>query len=228
MRLTPREQDKLMLHLAGSLAKERLSKGLKLNYPEAIALISSELIEKARAGSSVAELMSEGRKILSKNDVLSGVAEMIDEIQVEALFADGTKLVTVHNPIETSDELIPGEFLIDDGEIEINAGKEKVALVVKNTADRPVQVGSHYHFFETNKMLAFDRKASFGMRLDIPSGTAVRFEPGEAKEVVLTAIGGTREGFGLNGLTNGAMDDESVKNRALKTAEERGFKGELA
>ncbi len=228
MRLTPREQDKLMLHLAGSLAKERLSKGLKLNYPEAIALISSELIEKARAGSSVAELMSEGRKILSKNDVLSGVAEMIDEIQVEALFADGTKLVTVHNPIETSDELIPGEFLIDDGEIEINAGKEKVALVVKNTADRPVQVGSHYHFFETNKMLAFDRKASFGMRLDIPSGTAVRFEPGEAKEIVLTAIGGTREGFGLNGLTNGAMDDESVKNRALKTAKERGFKGELA
>ncbi len=227
MRLTPREQDKLMLHLAGSLAKERLSKGLKLNYPEAIALISSELIEKARAGSSVAELMSEGRKILSKNDVLSGVAEMIDEIQVEALFADGTKLVTVHNPIETSDELIPGEFLIDDGEIEINAGKEKVALVVKNTADRPVQVGSHYHFFETNKMLAFDRKASFGMRLDIPSGTAVRFEPGEAKEIVLTAIGGTREGFGLNGLTNGAMDDESVKNAALKMAEELGFKGEL-
>ncbi len=225
MRLTPREQDKLMLYLAGMLAKERKNKGLKLNYPEAVALISSELVEKAREGSSVSELMSYGRKILKKDDVLAGVAEMIDEIQVEAMFLDGTKLVTVHNPIETTDVIIPGEILVDDGEIELNYGKEKLNIIVKNTADRPIQVGSHYHFFETNKMLSFDRRASFGMRLDIPSGTAIRFEPGEAKEIMLTKIGGTREGYGLNGLTNGLMDDEKVKENAIKLAKELGFKG---
>ena len=125
MRLTPREQDKLMLHLAGTLAKERKKKAFGTNYPEAIALISSELMEKAREGASVSELMSYGRRILSKDDVLAGVAEMIDEIQVEALFPDGTKLVTVHNPIETKRGIIPGEVIVDEGEIEINAGKEK-------------------------------------------------------------------------------------------------------
>ncbi len=225
MRLTPREQDKLMLYLAGSLAKERKEKGLKLNYTESIAYISSELIEKAREGSSVAQLMSYGRTILTKEDVLPGIAEMIDEIQVEATFLDGTKLVTVHNPIEVTDELIPGEIFTDEGEIEINTFGEKCSVIVKNTADRPVQVGSHYHFFEVNKELEFDRKMSYGKRLDIPSGTAVRFEPGEAKEVVLTDIGGERIGFGLNGLTQGKMDDNNVREEAFDRAKELGFKG---
>lgn len=225
MRLTPREQDKLMLYLAGTVAKERRSKGLKLNYPEAIALISSEIIEKAREGYNVSELMSYGRKILGADDVLSGVAEMIEEIQVEANFLDGTKLVTVHNPIETRDEFIPGEYFIDDGEIELNAGTAKCEITVQNTADRPVQVGSHFHFFEVNKELSFDRRAAFGMRLDIPSGTATRFEPGEEKSVMLTAISGERQGFGLNGITSGAMDDEAVKNSAFDTAAKFGFKG---
>ncbi len=223
MRLIPREQDKLMLYLAGTLARERKEKGLQLNYPEAVALISSELVEKAREGASVSELMSYGRKILTKDDVLPGIAEMIDEIQVEASFLDGTKLVTVHNPIETTDTMIPGEILVEDGEIEINAGKDKKSILIRNTADRPIQVGSHYHFFETNKMLSFDRKASFGMRLDIPSGTAVRFEPGEEKEVCLTAIGGQRIGFGLNGLTNGRMDDKEVRDKAMEKARMLGF-----
>ncbi|MFI3226964.1 MAG: urease subunit gamma [Clostridia bacterium] len=225
MRLTPREQDKLMLFLAGTVAKERKSKGIKLNYPEAIALISSEIVEKAREGADVCDLMSYGRKILTKDDVLSGVAEMIEEIQVEANFLDGTKLVTIHNPIETTDEFIPGEYFIDDGEIELNAGTEKCEISVQNTADRPVQVGSHFHFFEVNSKLSFDRKASFGMRLDIPSGTATRFEPGEAKIVTLTAISGERKGFGLNGLTDGAFDDENVKNKAFEKACALGFKG---
>ena len=100
MRLTPKEQEKLLLHLAGSLAKERKERGLKLNYPEAVAYISSELMEMARDGKEVTELMQLGTRILSKDDVMEGVADMIHEIQVEATFPDGTKLVTVHNPIQ--------------------------------------------------------------------------------------------------------------------------------
>ncbi len=100
MRLNPKEQEKLMLHMAGMLAKERMERGLKLNYVESVAYISSELLELARDGKTVAELMSIGRKILSKDDVMEGVAELVHEVQVEATFPDGTKLVTVHNPIQ--------------------------------------------------------------------------------------------------------------------------------
>lgn len=225
MHLTPREQERLMTHYAGQLAKERKARGLKLNYPEAIALITSELLEMARDGLSVTELMSAGRKILTAKDVMDGVPEMISEIQLEATFPDGTKLVTVHEPIIPENKLIPGEILTEEGEIIINEGRESVPLTVANTADRPVQVGSHFHFFEVNKALEFDREAAFGMRLDIPAGTAVRFEPGEQKEVMLVPIGGNRIGGGLNSLTDGSMDDGNVKAAAIKKAAEAGFKG---
>ncbi len=99
MHLSPKESEKLMLHLAGELAKKRKARGLKLNYPEAIALISAELLEAARDGQTVTELMRQGARILSREDVMEGVAEMIHEIQIESTFPDGTKLVTVHNPI---------------------------------------------------------------------------------------------------------------------------------
>lgn len=214
-----------MTHYAGQLAKERKARGLKLNYPEAIALITSELLEMARDGLSVTELMSAGRKILTVADVMEGVPEMISEIQLEATFPDGTKLVTVHEPIIPDNKLIPGEVITDEGDIIINEGKNAVPLTVSNTADRPVQVGSHFHFFEVNKTLEFDRAAAFGMRLDIPAGTAVRFEPGESKQVMLIPIGGRRIGGGLNSLTSGSMDDERVKSDAIKKAAEAGFKG---
>lgn len=225
MHLTPREQERLMTHYAGQLAKERKSRGLKLNYPEAIALITSELLELARDGLPVTELMSAGRKILTAADVMDGVPEMISEIQFEATFPDGTKLVTVHEPIIPDNKLIPGEIITEEGEITINDGKEAVPLLVANTADRPVQVGSHFHFFEVNKALEFDREAAFGKRLDIPAGTAVRFEPGEQKKIMLIPIGGNRIGGGLNSLTNGSIDDENVKAAAIKKAAEQGFKG---
>lgn len=99
MHLTPKEMEKLMLHYAGELAKQRKDRGLKLNYPESIALISSELMEAARDGKSVSELMQYGTKILTEDDVMEGVASMVTEVQIEATFRDGTKLVTVHNPI---------------------------------------------------------------------------------------------------------------------------------
>ena len=148
---------------------------------------------------------------------------MIHEIQLEATFPDGTKLVTVHEPIVPNNKIIPGELLIEDGEIEINAGKESTEITVTNTADRPIQVGSHFHFFEVNKALQFDRGTAYGMRLDIPAGTAVRFEPGESKRVSLIAIGGDRVGFGLNDLVQGRMDDPEVREKAVAKAKEKGF-----
>ena len=157
------------------------------------------------------------------DDVMDGVPEMIHEIQLEATFPDGTKLVTVHEPIVSNNNIIPGELLIGDGEIEINSGRDSSELTVTNTADRPIQVGSHFHFFEVNKALEFNRGLAYGMRLDIPAGTAVRFEPGESKRVKLIAIGGKRVGFGLNDLVQGAMDDPNVKAKAIAKAKEKGF-----
>lgn len=225
MRLTPRETDKLLLHYAGTVAAGRLQRGLLLNYPEAIAYISMNLLELAREGRTVAELMQMGRKVLSSEQVMDGVAEMIHEIQLEVTFPDGTKLVTVHDPIPCSRKLTPGELIPEEGTIKLNEGRDTVEMEVTNIADRPIQVGSHFHFFEVNKKLSFDRKAAFGMRLDVPAGTAVRFEPGETKTVTLTTVGGTREGFGLNGLVNGKMDDEAVRENAFAKAEELGFLG---
>lgn len=225
MHLTPREIEKLSLHYAGKVAEERKEKGLLLNYPEAVAYISMKLLELAREGKTVAELMQLGRHMLKDSEVMDGVAEMIHEIQLEATFPDGTKLVTVHDPIPAAGRLIPGELLPEPGYIVLNEGKQTVMVSVTNTADRPVQVGSHFHFFEANKLLSFDRKQAYGMRLDIPAGTAVRFEPGEIKRVTLCEIGGTREGYGLNGLVNGKMDDIEVRKAAFARAKEQGFCG---
>lgn len=225
MHLTPREQERLMLHYAGELARVRKEKGLKLNYPEAIAYISAQLLEKAREGKSVTELMQLGTKLMTADDVMDGVPEMIGEIQLEATFLDGTKLVTVHSPIKTNGKVTPGEYFFDDDELVINEGKDTVEINVTNTADRPCQVGSHFHFFEVNKQLEFNRRLAYGMRLDIPSGTAVRFEPGETKRVRLVEIGGDRKGHGLNGLVKGSFDDEAVKETAMERAKEKGFKG---
>lgn len=229
MLLTPTEMERLIVFSAAEISRRRKAKGLKLNHPESIAYITDEILEGAREGRSVAELISFGSTLLSTDDVMPGVAELIPMIQVEGTFPDGTKLVTVHDPIrpgkEKSEPLCPGELDVEEGEIEINAGRRTATLKVTNTGDRPVQIGSHYHFFETNKALDFDRAAAYGLRLDIPAGTAVRFEPGEAKEVTLTEFGGTQELYGLNGLTNGSAKSEETKTQALRRARDRGFKG---
>lgn len=210
MDLTPREKDKLIIFTAALLAKQRKDRGVKLNYPESIALISFEIIEGARDGRSVADLMEYGRQILTEEEVMSGIASMIPDIQVEATFPDGTKLVTVHNPIQPvkesessnqnlDDVLIPGELLIDIAdEIELNLGSNRIRLLIANHGDRPIQVGSHYHFFETNAALSFDREKSRGFRLNIPSGTAIRFEPGQEREVELVEYEGGKVIYGFN------------------------------
>ena len=103
--------------------------------------------------------------------------------------------------------MIPGEMIVSDGEIELNAGRETVRLMVANTGDRPIQLGSHYHFYEANEALAFNREQAKGMRLDIPAGTAVRFEPGDEKQVQLVPFVGSREVYGFNGRVNGMLDE---------------------
>lgn len=198
MNLSPREKDKLLVAMAALVARRRLERGVKLNYPEAVALITDVVVEGARDGKTVAELMTLGTTVLSADQVMPGVAEMIVEIQVEATFPDGTKLVTVHEPIASAHSAgAPGEMLLEEGEIELLAGRDFVSVTVANTGDRPIQVGSHYHFFETNPALAFERERARGMRLAIPSGTAVRFEPGQSREVTLVALAGKREVYGF-------------------------------
>jgi urease subunit gamma/beta len=215
MHLSPRDLDKLTLHATGFLAQKRLARGVRLNYPEAVALIAATLLELIRDGKhGVAELMDTGRQMLGRRQVMSGVAELIAEVQVEGTFPDGTKLVTVHHPIvredgdlalalygsflpvpaltlfadaPAADAVIPGELAIKAGEIVLNEGRAALELKVANTGDRPIQVGSHFPFAETNRALDFDRAAALGKRLDIPAGAAVRFEPGDEKTVRLVA-----------------------------------------
>ncbi|GGC46904.1 urease subunit gamma [Chelatococcus reniformis] len=230
MLLTPTEYERLTIFTAAELARKRRARGLKLNAPEAIALICDEILEGARDGRSVAEMMSYGASILTTDDVMPGVAAMTPMLQVEATFPDGTKLVTVHEPIRPGHEAAdagptPGEIIPADGDIELNAGRRPAAAIVINTGDRPVQVGSHFHFFEANKALDFDRATAFGMRLDIPAGTAVRFEPGQSKEVKLVAFGGRREVSGLNALTEGTTAGDAAAQGALARARAAGFKG---
>ena len=215
MNLTNREQERLLIYTASEVANKRLAKGLKLNYPEAIAIISAFILEGAREGKSVSDLMVEATQILNEEDVMEGVAGMISKVQTEATFDDGTKLVTVHKPISASSSFV-AEYFFDDDDIVINEGKSVVTISVENTGDRPVQIGSHFHFFECNASLQFEREKAYGNRLHIASGSSVRFEPGSSKEVSLVPYGGKRYVIGFNALVNGYLDNENTKRQAMK------------
>ncbi len=249
MHLSPREIDKLVLHQAGVLAQKRLARGLRLNHPESVALIATQLLEFIRDGRSVAELMNLGRKFLGRNQVMPGVPAMITEVQVEGTFPDGTKLVTVHHPIASEDgdlalalygsflpvpelsqfkpgttdnDFEPGASIVPDGELELNAGRVTASVSVTNMGDRPVQVGSHYHFIEVNASLKFDRAQAYGKRLDIPAGTAVRFEPGEVKTVRLVEIAGNKVIRGGNNIADGPVSESGLA-AAMKRVKDGGF-----
>jgi urease subunit gamma/beta len=251
MRLSPRDGDKLMLHQAGFLAQKRLWRGLALNYPEAVALIASQILEFIRDGDrDVPALMDLGKRILGRRDVMPGVPDMVDEVQVEGTFPDGTKLVTVHHPIcaEQGDvalalygtglpvsqrklpaapseaEEIPGSTWLRETPVRINPNRDTVEIEVVNMGDRPVQVGSHYPFFETNAALRFDRAKTAGFRLDIPSGKAMRFEPGEKKTARLVALAGERKVYGGNALIMGPLDERGIA-KALERAVQGGYLG---
>jgi urease subunit gamma/beta len=250
MHLSPRELDKLTLHQAGVLAQKRLARGVRLNHPESIALIATQLLELIRDGRRVAELMDLGRRLLGRRQVMAGVPELVAEVQVEGTFPDGSKLVTVHHPIAAEDgdlelalygsflpvphlavfrdapaeaeERAPGEVLPASGTLTLNAGREAIRLEVTNLADRPIQVGSHFHFVEANPYLRFDRARAYGRRLDVPAGMAVRFEPGETRTVELVPIAGAQVIRGGNALASGPVTEEG-RARVVEAARARGF-----
>jgi urease subunit gamma/beta len=248
MHLAPRELDKLLLHQVGVLAQKRLARGRRLNHPEAVGLIASQVLEFIRDGRNVSDLMDLGRQMLGRRQVMAGIAEMIAEVQVEGTFPDGTKLVTVHHPIAREDgdlrlalygsffpipelsvfddedagpagESVPGAYDVAPGEIVLNEGRLATAISVTNLGDRPIQVGSHYHFVETNASLRFDRAKAYGKRLDIPAGAAVRFEPGDTKVVNLVEIAGHRVIRGGNSLADGAVSEENLRQAMTRVAE---------
>ncbi|HEX9452545.1 MAG TPA: urease subunit beta [Burkholderiales bacterium] len=240
MNLTPTELERLTIFTAAELARRYRSQGIRLSHPEAVALISDEVLTAARKGMAHPDMVDYGRSLLSADEVEPGVAHMIPFICVEACMAEGTKLVTIFDPIRPGRaavpadatriepgpvEPIPGEIITQPGEIEINAGRERVSVDVLNTGDRAIQVRSHAHFFEVNRALKFDRAATFGMRLDRPSGTGIRFEPGEIIHVDLVRIGGTGNVRGFGRLTEGSIHSGEVKQRGLRLAKERGYQG---
>ncbi|WP_432933973.1 urease subunit gamma [Microbispora sp. CA-135349] len=222
MHLTPHEQERLMIHVAADVARRRKEREVPLNYPEAVALITAHVLEAAREGKSVHELMSTGNEILSRDDLMPGVAEMISDLQIEATFPDGTKLVTIRDPFaddegdgekdtkeaRTQSLIHPGKIDHPEGatQVPFNEGREITTVTVTNTDDRPIQVGSHYHFYEANPLLDFERSAAYGKRLHIPAGSSVRFEPQCTRTVKLVPIEGERIVAGLRGQVGGRLD----------------------
>lgn len=246
MHLAPHETDKLMLVTIGILAQRRLARGLRLNYPEAVGLISFVMLELIRDGKhSVAELMQVGGKLLGKREVLPGVPEMMEEVHIEGTFPDGTKLVAIQSPITAQEgnvELalygsglkIPTAFAGDDqaitigatvcaeGDIILNEGRETVTISVTNTDNRPIQIGSHFNFVECNPRMKFDREVAYGKRLDIPAGTSIRFEPGQTRELTLVEVSGNKIVLGGNNLSDGEINEDN-KTRMLARVSERAF-----
>lgn len=251
MRLTPCEVDKLStLYATGRLAQRRLASGMRLNHPEAVALIAMQCAELARGGEhTAAQVQDDGKRMLGRRHVLDGVAELVGDVQIEATFLDGTKLVTVHDAICADDVDLksalrgsflpvparssfapaaakkspaPGEVCTSKESIELLAGRDKVKVRVTNTCDRPIQVGSHFHLIEANRYLNFDRRRAFGKRLAVPSGTAVRFEPGESKTVTLVDIAGNRVVKGGNNLVDGPATAERIEE-VMQRVRNAGF-----
>ncbi|MEU6847821.1 urease subunit gamma [Streptomyces sp. NPDC046716] len=224
MRLTPTERDRLLLFGAAELARSRRARGLRLNVPEATALIADTVCEAARDGKRLAEAIEAARSVLGPDDVLPGVADVVTEVHVEAVFEDGSRLAIVSAPIA-------GDGLGDDAPGALLPGPDhadpepELTLSVTNTASVPVSVTSHFHFFEANPRLDFRRERAYGMRLAVPAGSSVRFGPGESADVPLVPIGGARVAIGFAGLVDGPLDAPGAREEALRRAAACGYLG---
>ncbi len=252
MRLTPAERDRVLIASVAAIARRRLERGLALNLPEATALISDEVIEAARDGVRLAEAVERARGLLGPGDVLPGVAEVLTEVAVEAVFDDGTRLAVVPHPIPTGDvsaagQVPPGAVLAADtgpcvpdpcvpdpcvpgprvSEVPdpAEARPDAVRVLVRNESTVPITVTSHWHFFEANPRLRFDRPAAYGRRLAVPAGQGVRFAPGTTTAVDLVPFGGRRVLIGFAGLVDGELDDPAVRTEALRRLREFGYAG---
>ena len=215
MKLTENERDRLLLYLTAELARARRSRGLLLNVVEATALVADAVCEAARDGKRLSEAVSLGRSVLNEREVLPGVVRAVPEVRVEAVFDDGSRLAVVRDPfragVATASALEPSER---PGEVE---------LEVTNTAAVPISVTSHFHFFEANPRLRFDRAAAYGRHLAVTAGAAVRFEPGGTRRVALVPIGGRRVVIGFAGLVDGPLDEPGARERALEKARACGY-----
>jgi urease subunit gamma/beta len=224
MMLTPQEHDRLLIATAAMVARNRRERGLRLNVPETIALVAGTAIEAARDGLRLHEAVERARGVIGPDEVLPGVADVVTEVRVEAVFDDGTRLIIVPDPVGGGHDPDggPGAVLAAERGQDPLAGA-RVEIDVINTASVPISVTSHWHFFEANPRLRFDRPAAYGMRLDIPAGSAVRFDPGVSTAIGLMPIGGARVAVGFAGLVDGPLDDPAVRTAALQRAAEFGY-----
>ena len=207
MHLTPRENERLAIFTAAELARRRRSRGRRLNVPEAIAIISDEVLECAWDGASLEEVIEHARSVLEPGDVMDGVREIVRHIEIDALFPSGTALVAIDDPIGApSPEQMaaaPGAITVPDQSVTLSPGRAAVELEVTNAGQETVFVSSHYHFFECNQALQFDRPVALGMRLDVAAGSAVGWEPGERRQVRLVALAGAGVAYGFRGVVQG-------------------------
>ncbi|MEH2488405.1 urease subunit beta [Bradyrhizobium sp. AZCC 2230] len=229
MNLSPTEMDRLVIFNAAQMARRNRSLGIRLSHPEAVAYITDEVMTAARRDISYAEIRDMAGRLLTSDDVEPGVPQMIPMLYIECMFAEGTKVMAVFEPIAPDDaaaeDIVPGEIIAGGDDIELFTDLPAITIDVLNTGDRDVQVRSHTHFFEVNRALRFDRAAAWGMKVDRPAGAGVRFEPGVTKSVRLVPIAGARVVRGQAGLVNGSLDAPSALERALKLAADRGYQG---
>jgi urease subunit gamma/beta len=194
VRLTDWEEERLLIFSAAELARRHRAAGLGLNAPEAMALICDAMLEAARAGASYAEVEAAGRAAVGPGEALPGVRELVDEVRLEVLMNDGTRLVVLVDPLgngEPEDGAGPGAVIAeDDAPADSTARLERRRLTVRNDSRRVVRVSSHYPFDRVNTRLTFDRGAATGFRLDLPAGASLRWAPGEEREVDLVRYGG--------------------------------------
>jgi urease subunit gamma/beta len=226
MRLTPTDRDRLLIFTAAELARARRARGLLLNVPEATALIADTVCEAARDGARLMDAAARGASVLAESDVLPGVPDIVREVKVEANFDDGTRMVVVRDPFGV------GAGMGHDGPGAVVAARREavepaglVYLTVTNTSDVPVSITSHFHFFEVNPRLSFDRATAYGMHLAIPAGSALRFEPGNPVDAPLVPIRGERIAIGFAGLVDGPLDAPGAKDGALARAAAQGYLG---
>ena len=231
MQLTPQERDRLLLFTAAQLARSRRDRGILLNVPEAIAIVADTAAEMARDGGRLADAIAAGRSVLRPVDLLPGVTAVVSVVRVEALFDDGTRLIVIPDPFDVGAESTPangsepGAIILDDELAVIPNATDVITVAVTNTSPVPISVTSHFHFFECNPRLNFDRGASYGRHLAVPAGSAVRFDPGATVEVELTPIGGSRVVIGFSGLVDGPLDAPGAREAALERAAATGFLG---
>jgi urease subunit gamma/beta len=220
VRLLPREQNRLQVFAAAELARRRRARGLLLSQGEAVALISDEVMEAARDGLEYAAVEQRGYEILVPADVLEDVPLLVGRIELEALFADGHRLIVLHDPITSG-----GPPSLDAADAVPQWLEGGTPLQLANTSDVPIALTSHFHVFEANRRLLLDRRAAWGMRLAVAAGVKVVIEPGQTREVRVVPFGGARIVRGHAGLVDGPLDAPGALEAALALARERGYAG---